>query len=120
MENRQKLLCVFLRILLISIITGPITISLTGCSAKKNQLNTLSKRDYLPNFYSSNFVFSDSGPGISNQFAREQWPSSPEATRDVKSTHTRTYTYSNNSGHTDSRGRLHQNFSYRTVTNSVK
>ena len=120
MENRQKSLCLFYKVVLILAIIGPITTLATGCATKKNQLNALSKRDYLPNFYSSNFVFSDSGSQSPNQFIRDQWPSSPEALRAVKPKYTRTYTYSNYSSHTNSRGRLHQNFSYRIVTNSVK
>ena len=120
MENKQRKLCVFYRIMLILTIIGPITTTMSGCSGKNNQLNVLSKRDYLPNFYSSSFVFSDSGSESPTLFAREQWPSSPEATRAIKPSNSKTYTYSNYSTHTNSRGRLSQNFSYRTVTNSVK
>ena len=120
MKIRQESLCSFYRILLILAIISPITLTMSGCSNKKNQLNTLSKRDYLPIFYNSNFVFSDSSSESSSVYSREQWPSSPEAIRAVSNTKTRTYTHSNYSSNINSRGRLNQNFSYRIVTNSVK
>lgn len=101
-------------------IISPIIFFACGCSSDKNNINGLSRRDYLPEFYSSSFVLGGSASDSPELFIRENWPNSPEATRAVTSANKRVYERSSYYWGNSSNGRPHDNFSYRIVTTDVK
>ena len=106
--------------LLILIIIGPIIVFGSGCSTKKKHINVLSRRHYLPDSYSTNFVLGGPGSGTSKMYVRDKWPVSPEAVRAVKSDKERVYEHSSYSYNTSANGRPNDYYSYRIVTTSVK
>ncbi len=107
-------------LLLYSGIIGPIIFFTVGCSSGNNGVTSLSRRDYLPEFYDSGMVLGGTGSDSSELFVRAEWPDSAEAVRAVKSSSQRTYERSHYYVRTSTHGRPYDNFSYRIVTTDVK
>ncbi len=120
MRKDRLIYSMFTREMLLLCIIGPITIMFTGCSTGENNLNTYSRRDYLPNSYSTNFVLGGSSNVAGERYLRDPWPRSENAVRAIKSEDERVYERSSYSYNTTSKGRPHDNYSYRIVTTSVK
>ncbi|MBN2063569.1 MAG: hypothetical protein JW745_02120 [Sedimentisphaerales bacterium] len=101
-------------------IVSPIIIFAVGCSSGNKSVTSLSRRDYLPEFYDSGMVLGGASSDSSELFVRAEWPDSAEAMRAVKSSSQRTYERSHYYMHTSTHGRPYDNFSYRIVTTDVK